>query len=603
MRRAPMLDAPARPGGAPGIVGPSGASGDLLGMGGGEAETVPLHSPPSSARRQPVVPLPSIPRRIVDTDTIRNQPLERGCMSERELDASGALRMLRFCPAALAPGSVAEVQLQFRDKMRSPRLAPMFEGEVAAWREITHRKLQAAVRHGAEVVGGAKELSQWVARANALLCRKDEVDCAPLTLDLLQAAKTLHTIVQDEEKHQQRQKLMEVVERLHAPTPRSQQDSTESQCLPQLQNFDGCHAEHDSHQCTAKDFVKALMKKYESVEDAWDDLDVNGDGVLQFHEFVAGCRKVHIVGNLRRLFDDLSSNDGESIRLTDIDPSMKQEEHRRTTFHTETIRQRRIKRASYLHSPANVRLSTPRQQRDGHGDFDLDMVWSHCKDIAAPMCRHSRSRWAVEVGDSEVGGGKCSTSELNSTGGRAGLDLMQTTGEIYHLLNNTSWRVGDRPVPCSAKDLCNALLKKFMRLDYAWDQLDLNGDGVLQFHEFVAGCRRINVHGNLRQMFNAVSSDGGKSVRLTDLDPSMRGEEERRIKAREKLRLERDRETKPRGKESPRERLAMPRSTANAGHSPRSVRKKTHNQQSGGTPAAPLISSSSARVNPPACLL
>merc|ERR1719221_1389886 len=293
---------------APDVVGPSGTSGALPGMGSGEAESAPLRPLPSSARRRPFVPLPSLPRRIVDADAIRNQPLERGCVSERDLDASGALRMLRFCPAALAPGSVTEVQLQFRDRKRPPRLAPLFEGEVAAWRETTHQKLQAAVRHGAHVVGGANELSQWVARASALLCQKEEVDCAPLTVDLLQAAKTLHTIVQDEEKHRQRQKLTEVVERLHAPTPRIQQDSTESQCLPQLQSFDGCHAEHDSYQSTPKDFVKALMKKYESLEDAWDDLDLNRDGVLQFHEFVAGCRKVHIVGNLRRLFDTLSSN-------------------------------------------------------------------------------------------------------------------------------------------------------------------------------------------------------------------------------------------------------------------------------------------------------
>ena len=51
------------------------------------------------------------------------------------------------------------------------------------------------------------------------------------------------------------------------------------------------------------------------------------------------------------------------------------------------------------------------------------------------------------------------------------------------------------------KIICDALRKKYPKgLEQAWDDLDQNQDGMLQFREFVAACRKIQFHGNLRQV-------------------------------------------------------------------------------------------------------
>ena len=47
-----------------------------------------------------------------------------------------------------------------------------------------------------------------------------------------------------------------------------------------------------------------------------------GDGVLQFNEFVAGCRKIDFRGNLRKIFEEIST-DGEVLKMQDLDPKAK----------------------------------------------------------------------------------------------------------------------------------------------------------------------------------------------------------------------------------------------------------------------------------------
>ena len=65
------------------------------------------------------------------------------------------------------------------------------------------------------------------------------------------------------------------------------------------------------------EFKAAMIKKYFSLERAWEELDLNKDGVLQFHEFVRGCREVNFRGNLQRIFKELTGGrewEGDSKR-------------------------------------------------------------------------------------------------------------------------------------------------------------------------------------------------------------------------------------------------------------------------------------------------
>merc|ERR1719433_2291172 len=50
-------------------------------------------------------------------------------------------------------------------------------------------------------------------------------------------------------------------------------------------------------------------------------MDSNGDGVLQFHEFVRACRGMHFGGNLRKVFEDLTQGE-ESLRPESLDPAL-----------------------------------------------------------------------------------------------------------------------------------------------------------------------------------------------------------------------------------------------------------------------------------------
>merc|ERR1719375_2840661 len=74
--------------------------------------------------------------------------------------------------------------------------------------------------------------------------------------------------------------------------------------------------------------------------------------------------------------------------------------------------------------------------------------------------------------------------------------------------------------PCEARAFKQALLKKFDKLEFAWDEMDLNGDGALQFQEFVRACRGMQFQGNLRMIFEELT--GGEDTLTPEaLDPGL----------------------------------------------------------------------------------
>eukprot|EP00747_Dinoflagellata_sp_TGD_P126898 gnl/TRDRNA2_/TRDRNA2_174326_c0_seq6.p1 gnl/TRDRNA2_/TRDRNA2_174326_c0~~gnl/TRDRNA2_/TRDRNA2_174326_c0_seq6.p1 ORF type:complete len:227 (-),score=28.65 gnl/TRDRNA2_/TRDRNA2_174326_c0_seq6:103-783(-) len=93
----------------------------------------------------------------------------------------------------------------------------------------------------------------------------------------------------------------------------------------------------------------------------------------------------------------------------------------------------------------------------------------------------------------------------------------ETLGEVHHMLTRPEARTGP---PDTVKEFKAALIKKFGKLEYAWHEMDTNTDGVLQFHEFVAVCRRIQFAGNLKKIFTEL---GGKDGVVTpgSLDPDL----------------------------------------------------------------------------------
>merc|ERR1719183_3192196 len=65
--------------------------------------------------------------------------------------------------------------------------------------------------------------------------------------------------------------------------------------------------------------------------------------------------------------------------------------------------------------------------------------------------------------------------------GRRGSNA-QTLGEVNHLLQRPDAKEGP---PSDARAFKSALVKKYGKLELAWEKIYKNGDGALQFQEFV----------------------------------------------------------------------------------------------------------------------
>jgi Ca2+-binding EF-hand superfamily protein len=214
----------------------------------------------------------------------------------------------------------------------------------------------------------------------------------------------------------------------------------------------------------AKTFKQALWKKFGKLEYAWEEIDSNNDGALQFHEFVRACRDMQFSGNLRKIFDDVTGGK-DAIKPEMLDPNL----------------------------PARLKA----------------------------LGRSRASSLSREPGADFHGGVSA-----------------QTLGEVHMMLQRPSSR---SPPPSTARAFKQALLKKFGKLDRAWEEIDLNGDNALQFNEFVRACRGMHFQGNLRQIFDELA--GGSDVLTSEkLSPDLPARLEKRSASREleSLSLSRD---------------------------------------------------------------
>jgi len=197
-------------------------------------------------------------------------------------------------------------------------------------------------------------------------------------------------------------------------------------------------------------------------------MDANGDGDLQFHEFVRACRNIQFGGNFRKIFDELTSGD-DKLTPEKFDPGLPAE--------------LKVLREQGLLTNVSPRRAQKEAAADGAPDFN-----------------HGR---------------RCSA---------------ETLGEVHLLLQRPTANVGP---PCDANSFKNALLKKFGKLTYAWDEIDANEDGMLQFTEFVRACRGIQFGGNLRKIYEELCQ-GAEGLRPEHLDKNLPAELEKQHRKEQK---------------------------------------------------------------------
>jgi len=74
---------------------------------------------------------------------------------------------------------------------------------------------------------------------------------------------------------------------------------------------------------SAAELVSILVACYGSVISAWDTaLDLDGNGKLDYGEFLSACRAVGFNGSLKRIFSELADDDG-LVSITSLDPTCK----------------------------------------------------------------------------------------------------------------------------------------------------------------------------------------------------------------------------------------------------------------------------------------
>jgi len=341
-------------------------------------------------------------------------------------------------------------------------------------------------------------------------------------------------------------------------------------------------------------FKAALLKKYDGRLDvAWMDMVMNprrsSDG-LQFCEFLAACRKLHLFVNPRQAFDELAKG-GKEIKPEDVDPSLPAK-LRKLKAEQLSAQQMCSPEESWSLVGSGSMLSwqlTPSEMKVGgtaprpwsvealkatmvQNYGSLERAWQDfdanndgllhfgeflagCRRLRTNCLGQSQARALFE----EIAGPGAEAiapaaldvdmplrlKQLQADGARQETDqakgkkqglCMDTAGEVAWVLEQGLLK-DKAPPPSDAKSFKAALIKKYGKLEHAWEDMDYNGDGALQFYEFISACRRIQFNGNLRKIFDELAVDG--ELRMEDMDPILRRAKAAAEKAAERAEQER----------------------------------------------------------------
>lgn len=201
----------------------------------------------------------------------------------------------------------------------------------------------------------------------------------------------------------------------------------------------------------AKSFKTAMIQRFGNLQRAWDVMDANGNGLVEFSEFCRMCRMLPFTGKLKQVFEDICGGE-DAIRPEDLHEDLPDELEKSSSA-------RQIQRELTL--------------TGGGKNFGI-------KDVAR-----------------------------------------KTAGEIHFLILQKPAPPSGPPDDARAFKAC--LRKKFGRLGPAWVKIDVNNDGLLQYHEFVRACRDIKFNGNFKKIFQELTG-GEECLRPALLDPHLPAE-------------------------------------------------------------------------------
>lgn len=375
--------------------------------------------------------------------------------------------------------------------------------EAELWQKSTFKWLTECERHGERFAAVSQDLEDWISRAEALMPADDMKDRdgpGLLSPGLVASAKTVLALKMEAEKQEKAKTLENSVSRLYVVRDNGKSGftntggSTMGELNLKLQTCHGRELTSPKMLVTkAKDFRAALVKIYGDYSHAWDQMDTNENGLLDLREFGTACFKLHLTGSVKAIFEEMS-RDGKNLKLTDLDPSLQHEQERREQEKLKKLQERSLHRKSKVSLPVLDRL--------------------------AILTESSAQSLSPKEDDK---GAKSRRSSNKVT---------LTTGEVHYALAHQSCHDG-KPALNTSKDFLQALMRKFPSLEDAWDQLDSNSNGVIDFQEFVLACRKIQVRGNMHEMFSELCADESIGLKMHDLvcSPKMKDEQERREQA------------------------------------------------------------------------
>ncbi|CAK0811858.1 unnamed protein product [Prorocentrum cordatum] len=257
----------------------------------------------------------------------------------------------------------------------------------------------------------------------------------------------------------------------------------------------------DDQKKALADFLSFLVSNFGDVVRAWrKTLDLDGNGRLQFQEFLAGCKKAGYRDDLKTIWKSLDCKGKGFVELIDLDADAGQKLNDFRDFLEENYQTLEDVWERVFDS-------------NGSGRCTKDDFVASCARIGWPGNALQMFGW------------------LDLSGTNITLDEMDLIGMSRRAKAVMSAK--ERVLERQAKDAeqAAAMLQKFrdyLRKRYgslvkAWrTYLDPDGDGKLQFTEFCAKCREMGFQGNLKALWLSLDEDGTGYVSLDELDPEFR---------------------------------------------------------------------------------
>lgn len=257
-----------------------------------------------------------------------------------------------------------------------------------------------------------------------------------------------------------------------------------------------------------QNFRALLLNRYHTVIRAWRGMDTNEDGRLSFFEFMRACQKLGVDTGARKIWEALDVDRSGFVTLDEVDPDLSNLLGHLAVCIWSACRTVDVAWKELFNKKGRLRIGLDDFVRGCHCVKFPGDAGTAFKALQSDMAVTGMSRQEFDFLDLWFVRRSEPVSPLHKEAPNTGPD------EIL-LPERTAVKAEARP----KQQFKELLLRSYGNILRAWRQcLDRDGNGTLDFKEFLKACADVGYAGSRRELWNDLDADSNGGVSLKELD-------------------------------------------------------------------------------------